>query len=92
MEDEDGTWDGVDGEGGTTHHLGCACHEAARDAEVASLRTELAALRAEVDRAKATIDALALVCDRIRAAHGMGCKCIDCRETRDALNAYGGKP
>lgn len=26
---------------GPTHHLGCACHEARRDAEVAELRAEL---------------------------------------------------
>lgn len=32
----------------TTHHTGCACHEARRDAEVADLRAQLAAAHAEL--------------------------------------------
>ncbi|MEZ4395210.1 MAG: hypothetical protein R3A48_29365 [Polyangiales bacterium] len=32
-------------EGRETHHLGCACHEARRDAEVAALRAEVEELR-----------------------------------------------
>lgn len=34
---------------GITHHLGCACHEARRDAELAEARAELARVTAERD-------------------------------------------
>ena len=37
-------------EGRTTHHAGCACHEARRDADLAAVTAERDALRADVDR------------------------------------------
>ena len=37
-------------EGRTTHHAGCACHEARRDAQLAAVTAERDALRADVDR------------------------------------------
>lgn len=38
-------------EGRTTHHAGCACHEARRDAEVSALRARVAELEAALARA-----------------------------------------
>lgn len=39
----------------------------------------------KLTRALTIIEALAAVCDRIRVAHGDGCRCLDCREIRAAL-------
>jgi hypothetical protein len=58
------------------------------DASVAPFRAALADARASLARAEAVVEKLAEVCDRIRAAHGMGCGCVDCRQTREALAAY----
>ena len=43
-------------EGRTTHHAGCACHEARRDAEVAALRAQLATATASVQQLRADVE------------------------------------
>lgn len=43
-------------EGRTTHHAGCACHEARRDAELASLRAQLATATASVQQLRADVE------------------------------------
>ena len=43
-------------EGRTTHHAGCACHEARRDAEHASLRAQLATATASVQQLRADVE------------------------------------
>ena len=43
-------------EGRTTHHAGCACYEARRDAEHASLRAQLATATASVQQLRADVE------------------------------------
>lgn len=48
---------------------------------------DLPALLRRYGKMRAVVEALTNVCDRTRAAHGMGCRCADCRDIRAALAA-----
>ena len=66
-------------EGRDTHHAGCECHEARRDAEVAALRAESDRLRRELSQIVADqqirgmIGYICLACERPWKAHRVGC-------------------
>lgn len=57
-------------EGRTTHHAGCACHEARRDAEHAAVTAERDALRADVDRLTLVGASLGLITGIVRKILG----------------------
>lgn len=82
-------------EGRETHHLGCVCHEARRDAEVAALRGEVERLRRELSQIVAdrqirgVIGYLCLACERPWQAHRAGCWVARAKATLDAPVAEG---
>ena len=49
---------------------------------------EIDQLRTKLARAEGVVESRADVCDRTRAAHGIGCKCDDCRDIRAALTDW----
>lgn len=69
-------------EGRTEHHLGCPCHEAKRDAEVAALRAERDRLRADMREALEAAEMLATM-ERTRAAMDL----VDAHRERDEARA-----